>query len=418
MTREPSPPLASGRTPLAYRLLIILLVAAGTPPAPSQAEEKRPEVMPSPHATRRLPAQPPRQEFFLPTALPSGIPVNDRVWVTFYPAAPANEQPAPAVVLLHALGETRMKVMDEFGRYLARHGIGAAVMELPYHMRRRPPGYGSAGPFVDPSVDRMVQAASQATSDVTTVVSWLSQQPSVDPHRIGVVGISLGAMIAHLAMGLDSRLGAGVAILGGGDLSDLRRTSLVFRFRKHFPRGKLTPEEREELERVDPLHHADRNRPRRVLMIEAARDLLMPPRDARALWNALGRPPILWVDTNHFGLGLSIRSVLRTSTAYLWSVWNGAPADAAALPAIHAVTLKLGLITGLGAHATPALQWQAFTFLTRRNHMSLLHADLGWSGVGPFAGLAVTLNGFMDLGLGHRFNGGGIRPYLSLHLVF
>jgi hypothetical protein len=50
--------------------------------------------------------------------------------------------------------------------------------------------------------------------------------------------------------------------------------------------------------------------------------------------------------------------------------------------------------------------------------MSLLHADLGWSGRGPFIGLAATLTTFIDLGLGHRFTGGSVRPYLSVHVVF
>ncbi len=50
--------------------------------------------------------------------------------------------------------------------------------------------------------------------------------------------------------------------------------------------------------------------------------------------------------------------------------------------------------------------------------MSLLHADIGLSGRGPFVGLAVTLTSFLDLGLAHRLNGRTLRPYLSLHLVF
>jgi dienelactone hydrolase len=357
-------------------------------------------------------------EFTLPSAAPSGNPIDDRIWMTFYPAVQSSQQPAPAVVLLHALGETRMRMMGQFARYLAERGIGAAVMELPYHMHRRPPGVGSGGPFTDPDVNREVQAANQSASDVSTVVTWLSRQLSVDPRRIGVLGVSLGAMIAHLAMGKDERLSAGVAILGGGNLADLRRTSLVYKFRERGPPEKLSPQELERLEQVDPLHYASRNRPRRVLMIQAARDLLMPPRDARVLWDALGRPPIVWVDTNHFGLALTPRSVVRTSAAYLWSVWNEAPLVDPPLPAIDAITLKLGIIAGLGARPTPALQWQAYSFASRRNHMSLLHSDLGWSGRGPFIGLAGTVNGFIDLGLAHRFSGGGIRPYLSFHVVF
>lgn len=385
------------------RILLILLLLAGLHPARCQARRSS--------SLRPL-------EFALPSAAPSGDPIDDQIWVTFYPAVRLDEQPAPAVVMLHALGETNLRLIGRFARSLARHGIGSAIMILPYHMQRRSPGMGSGGPFTDPNVSRMVQAANQSVADVSTVVTWLSRQPSVDAHRIGIVGISLGAMLAHLAMGEDPRLSAGVAILGGGNLPDLRRTSLVFRLRKHFPHEKPGPQELEQLEQIDPLHYAGRNRPRRVLMIEAARDLLMPPRDARALWNALGRPPIMWVDTNHFGLGLALPSVTRTSAAYLWSVWSEVPAADPPLPAIQAITLKFGFITGLGTLLTPALQWQALSLATRENHMSLLHTDLGLTGQGPFLGLAATLNGFIDLGLGRRFSGGGLQPYLSLHVVF
>lgn len=357
-------------------------------------------------------------EVTLPSAEPSGDPVNDRIWVKLYPAAPDAPQPAAAVVLLHPLGATDAKIMNRFARYLAQRGITGALMTLPYHMQRRPPGERGGGRFTDPDVKRMIQAARQSVSDVSTVVTWLSRQPSVDPHRIGVIGVSLGAIVAHLAMGKDERISAGAAILGGGNLADIRRRSLVYRIQKHYSPAPLGPGAAAELRQVDPLQYADRNQPRRVLMIEAARDLLMPPRDARALWEALGRPPIRWVDTNHFGLVLAPQSAIRTALAYLLSVWDGTPDDPAELPAVHALTLKVGLVSGLDKGSTPALQWQAHSFWTRRDHMSGLHADLGWSGRGPFLGLAGTLNQFMDLGIAHRFNGGGVRPYVSLHVVF
>src|SRR2546423_12505865 len=49
-------------------------------------------------------------EVSLPSAEASGITVNDTIWLTYYPASQPTEQPAPAVVLLHALGETRVRL--------------------------------------------------------------------------------------------------------------------------------------------------------------------------------------------------------------------------------------------------------------------------------------------------------------------
>jgi dienelactone hydrolase len=365
-------------------------------------------------------AQPPSglspQEFSLPTAEPSGDPINDRIWVTFYPARRPMDQPAPAVVLLHSLGGDPTHLAFRFARYLSQRGIATALMVLPYHTRRARPGEQPVDTFASPDAERTVQAVSQSAADVGAVVSWLSRQPSVDARRIGIVGISLGATIAHLAMGKDDRLSAGVALLGGGNLADLRRTSLVFRLRHGLT--ALDPAAAERLRLIDPLTYAGRNRPRRVLMVQAARDLFVPPRHARELWEALGHPPIRWLDTNHFGPGLAPRTMMKAAATYLHSVWDSPSTPPDSLPRVGALTLKLGTMVGLDAAVTPALQWQVLSLARRRDHMSLLHADLGWSGRGPFLGLAVTLNPFVDLGVAHRFKSGSLRPYLSLHLVF
>jgi hypothetical protein len=50
--------------------------------------------------------------------------------------------------------------------------------------------------------------------------------------------------------------------------------------------------------------------------------------------------------------------------------------------------------------------------------MSLLHAEVGWSGRGAFLGLAATLNAFVDIGVGRRWREGSVRPYVALHIVF
>jgi dienelactone hydrolase len=357
-------------------------------------------------------------ELSLPSAYPTGDPVNDRIWVRFYPAGGVSGKPVPAVVLLHPLGEEDGRMMHRFAHYLAARGIAGAVMTLPFHMRRLPRHDNALRHFASMNVDRAAQAFCQSVSDVRTVVDWLCAQPGVDARRIGIIGVSLGAIIAHRAMGEDARLTAGVAILGGGNLPDLYRRSLLYKVLYPWGTHRLDKAELEQIQCMDPLACADKNHPRRVLMIQAARDLLMPPADALALWKALGRPPIRWLDTNHYAPILAEPNIMKASAVYLWGVWNDPAYDGRDLPPIYAPTIKLGMLMGLDSALTPTLSWQALSFAARRDHMSLLHADLGWSGRGPFVSLALTLNAFMDVGLARRLNGRLIRPYLSLHLVF
>lgn len=180
----------------------------------------------------------------IPSKLPSGNPVNDKIWVEFYPASATAVRPAPAIVLLHPIGQAADDALDKFMHHLAAHiasrGIGCAFMTLPYHLQRSPGGINSVANFVGPKVSDVVQAMSQSASDVSTVADWLSARPDVDAHRLGVVGISLGAIVAHLAMGQDARLNAGVAIEGGGNLPDLYRDSLEIRLHSEYNASLLT----------------------------------------------------------------------------------------------------------------------------------------------------------------------------------
>lgn len=54
-------------------------------------------------------------------------------------------------------------------------------------------------------------------TDVMQAVSYLRQRPDVDPHRIAVLGFSMGSFVSALAGAVDTRVHA-VLLTGGGDL--------------------------------------------------------------------------------------------------------------------------------------------------------------------------------------------------------
>ncbi len=53
--------------------------------------------------------------------------------------------------------------------------------------------------------------------DVLQAVSYLAQRPDVDPHRIAVLGFSMGSFVSSLAGAADPRIHA-LLLVGGGDL--------------------------------------------------------------------------------------------------------------------------------------------------------------------------------------------------------
>lgn len=349
----------------------------------------------------------------LPSARTSPYPSNNRIPVFFY-AAQNVKAPAPAAILLHPLGGG-IDLSQRFARYLAFRGINAAVIELPYHYSRAI-GKKPVAIYVSSDPKVAAQAFDQAAADVSTVADWLQKQPEVDPQKLGVVGVSLGAIITHLAMGRDARLDNGVAIVGGGDLLRISQLSLIAKLLL-LTSGGIQPSRisRDALQKADPLFNADKNHPRRVLMIEGARDEVIPPRAATELWEALGRPPIQWLDIGHVGLYLGVRSAENASYRFLANGWNGTPD--APTPRVYAPTIKAGLLFGLDSNVTPAVTFQ-LPLVRKANHQSLLHGDLGYSGRGPYAGVGLTVNRYLDLGVGRRLSGDKIRVYGSFGVVF
>jgi len=348
------------------------------------------------------------QEFAVPSATPSGLATNDTIPLRYFAASPVTGGKSPAVILLHHLGGSGDdKRYEKFAVALNRRGIAAVIMSLPYHGRRRTPGFAPNHYFVGDAA-RAAQAFGQSSSDVSTVVTWLAQRPEIDEGRIGGTGVSLGAFVLHLAMGQDERIRAGVAALGAGSLADIFL---------HSPGGVPSAAETEALRAVDPGTYADKNRPRRVLMIQAARDELVPPRHSQQLWEALGRPPIQWADVNHSGLALALGSVVKTSVAYLEAALGDHPDDISQVPNVRAFPIRVGLLSGLGTRLTPAVQVQLFNVGTRK-HMALLHADAGLGLRGPFVGVAATLSRNIDVGVGRRVFGNDVKPYVAFHKNF
>jgi dienelactone hydrolase len=365
------------------------------------------------------------REVELPSEFPSGDAVNDVIRFKWYPALGLDAARGPAVILLHPLGRENQSPMHQYARYLSRRGIACAVMTLPYHGARLPAGENTIHNFVSPDIERVVSTFKQSESDASTVLTWMSTQPEVDRERLGGVGISVGAIILHLLMGQDSRVKAGVAALGGGALAEsyrnnpLAQSKLLFRlFSRSSNYGKVTTEELKRLDEVDPLTYAKSDPPRNVLMIEAARDIVVQPQSAQVLWEALGRPPIQWIDTNHFAaIDLAKGSTMRAAAAYLKSVWDGEPLAPDDIPNVHAPTIKAGVVMNLDSIVTPAIQWQ-FAGVGKYQHRTLIGANVGMSGRGPFLGLAANVTSYFDLGIARRWNGNRIKPYASLHFVY
>ncbi len=57
--------------------------------------------------------------------------------------------------------------------------------------------------------------------DIRRIIDWAATRPTTDPTRIGIVGFSLSATIAAVAMAADSRVSAGAFLMGGAHLHEV-----------------------------------------------------------------------------------------------------------------------------------------------------------------------------------------------------
>ena len=369
------------------------------------------------------------RDITLPSPLPSGDAKVDTIQLKYYRTQKVSEN-VPVILVLPPIGsDNDSPRMRRIARYLNDNGVDAVLVTLPYHGKRKGGGTTTLGAFVGFDPEKNARAFQQSASDVSAVIDYLESDPRINKRRIAIAGFSLGAIITHLVQGQDERISAGVAIVGSGDLPDLYHNSLLAKVYRLFNRPPANYHSRSPfraLSPADPLTFAGENRPRRVLMVQAARDNVILPRDATELWIALGRPPIRWTDTNHVATGLGEKTLQRAALFYIQGVWDNKTDKEldATLPKVSAPLFKGGFLAQFGDRAqlgfTPAVSYQFASLGTARTHTSVLFADVGLSGRGPFVGAGVTANAYLDVGFASRFTGkfAPPRPYLSLHLAY
>jgi isopenicillin-N N-acyltransferase like protein len=209
----------------------------------------------------------------------------------------------PAVICLHIL-DGNEPLTDLVCSVLAGRGIPAISFKLPYYGPRGT-AKGPEGLADNPQL--FVGAIAQAGEDIRRTIDLLASREEVNPERIGITGISLGAIIAATAAGAEPRLNRAGLILGGGDLLKIihhaRETQTLSAMLKKLPQAEREEVEGKITER-DPLQFAaglrERARDGRVLMLNAAADEVVPRACTEKLAEAIGiSDRVVWFE----GLG-------------------------------------------------------------------------------------------------------------------
>ena len=144
--------------------------------------------------------------------------------------------------------------------------------------------------------------------DVRRLVDWAEGRPEIDPVRIGLVGFSLGAVVAGTIATQEARLAATVLVMGGSHLHSIiatcdgkRSISVQKKATQSFgwDRYELAAQLEKITAVLDPANYPDRVDPRRILIIDAGRDKCVPASSRQDLWLALGKPERISMNYDH-----------------------------------------------------------------------------------------------------------------------
>jgi dienelactone hydrolase len=241
--------------------------------------------------------------------------VTCRVWM------PKDDAPSPrpGVVLLHYLRGT-FKPMEEAGRYFAAKGFVAMLVYMPHYGPRAAADRARRREMISDNVADTVANFRQAVLDIRRAGDWLRSQKGVDPNRVGLFGVSMGAVVGALVAGVDLRFTRTVLVVGGGDLPALvlHESRETREMRKRLLDGGWTAEKlATALAPIEPIAVAPRIDPANVLLINALGDQVVPKECTEKLCEAMGGPRLRWIKSDHYTIALALLDILKESAEHL-----------------------------------------------------------------------------------------------------
>src|ERR1044071_628774 len=207
-----------------------------------------------------------------------------------------SSQPSPVFLLLPISGGN-YEVESFFAGYIAKHGTAVALLHRPTNSEPKLSDLGAINTWLEENVWRDKRA-----------LDWIESRPELETNKVGVFGISMGAIQGVLLTAADRRIGASVFGLVGGDLPYILCQSAepgIMKHRNAFLREHNLSEQQlhEQLRKAitcEPNTAAADIDPQDVLLVLAAFDRVVPFKKGLELRLRLRRPETIIVPTGHY----------------------------------------------------------------------------------------------------------------------
>jgi len=249
-----------------------------------------------------------------PSTTTSPDEANNTVHAEYY--CPVGATNTPGVIVLDILDGAQV-VSRAQALWLAQHDIPALIVFMAYYGPRRPPH--SKERLISSDVEKSIRNITQTVKDCRCATAWLGTRPEVDATRLGLLGTSLGSFVGGVVAGVEPRLTGACLLLGGGNLVESFATHPKAKpvLQLFGTLGIQISTLKAVIAPVDPITYAGTLKSKRLLLIGASRDDVVPPVAMKALWEATGKPTIRWIDETHVGAALHMIPMMRAVTDHL-----------------------------------------------------------------------------------------------------
>jgi Prolyl oligopeptidase family len=144
------------------------------------------------------------------SSIESPWPENNTVYARLWTASRSWRPPIKAArgtaVLVLPNWNAKWHGQDGLCEWIARFGITALKMSLPYHNRRMARGHERADQVCGPNIGLTLQANRQAVQDARRCLRWLEQQGYTS---LGILGTSIGSSVGYITLVHDEAVRAG-----------------------------------------------------------------------------------------------------------------------------------------------------------------------------------------------------------------
>lgn len=237
-------------------------------------------------------------ELRFPSPLRSPFRVNDTVWAHL--SVPRGKGPFPCILVLPVMAAPNIWIEQRFINRFRRDGFAVMWLEMPYQFQRRPhPSMPSGQVFLARTAPRLAFNFRQSVLDARRALRVLESRPEIDRKRIGLFGVSLGALVGSAAYSVDALPRFAVFLLGGADFPDLAaNSSMTGPFIEQM--GISVEELRRAWVGLDPLEYRKGNSGKKALLINVRSDRVIPRRSAERLREAFPDSRQEWLPLGHY----------------------------------------------------------------------------------------------------------------------